>query len=450
MRSRTIWCRAGGMILAVFLCAVLLWNASCSGASGAPPVSIPAPAPAKIRVTSPNDDGLATVTGSAGAVTGGNTVRITNTTAAGGTSLQVVLDLLIRSAWAQAVTRVDVTANADGSFIGHIEADIGDSLSVIQIDPTTGEQSAATELTVPENAPSLSFSPAAVTVSAAGRGYAVGSFGGAGLLAIIDLDFNVIEATVNLTTPSPGSVAFDSTQNKLVVTDEANNTVLFVSLADPTIQTSLAVTGPQSVAVDTDTNRAVIGTSDVTNSVVLVNLATEMVSASAAITNDADPAAVYQGSPAVDADGGRAVIVSIFDDGSSQITAKDLPVPAFTNFEVLPGSTLNGAALVNANQAVVIDSQGNRFLFADLVPLGAAAVPLDVGINPRRVALDAGNNRALVSNFDDHTLSIVDLVSRTVTGTEETGINPQGISFSSTGNVILVGNTGNDSVTIIH
>lgn len=436
------------LFLALILVATPLFN-SC-GISGAPPLSIPAPAPAKIRVTSPDEDGLATVTGSAGAVTGGNSVRVTNLSASGAAPLQVLLDLLIRSAWAQAATRVTVTAANDGSFSAEIAADADDTLSIVQIDPATNEESDATEIAVPDNSPPLSFSPVAVTVDGSGNGYAVGSSGGTGLLAVIDLELNQVTSTVNLSTNAPQGIDFDPTNNKLVITDQTNNLVLFVSLTDPTIQTTLAVTGPQGVSVDTLTGRAVIGTTDVTASVVLIDLATETVFATTPITNTTNPAAVYQGSPSVDADGGRAVIVSNFDDGSSQITAKDLIIPAITNQEIITNSSLQGAGLISATRAIVVDAGGNQVYFADLDPLGSAAVAVAVGANPRRVAIDAANNRGLVTNFDDHTLSVIDLAERAVSSTEETGINPQGVAFFPAGNLTLVENSGNDSVTILH
>ncbi len=430
------------------LLALLFLLNSCGSATGAPPVSIPAPAPAKIRVTSPNDDGLVTVTGSAGAVSANTTVRVTNVTASGTASLDRFLEFVVRTAWAQAATTVETTAAADGSFSVQIAASVGDSLRIVVIDPTTGEESDPLDVTTPSNTPPLTFSPSAITVDGSGNGYAVGVLEGQGIAAVINLATNTVTSTFNIEVTDPQAAAYDPGDNELLIADPTNDTVLFVDLTDPLVQTTVAVDGAQSVAVDTATNCGVIGTTNITQSVVLIDLATETVTNFAAITNAGNPAAVYQGSPAIDASGGRAVIVSTFDDGSSQITAKDLTIPAFTNFEVVAASSLQGVALISANQAIAVDSQGNRVLMADLTG-ATTSTGVTVGNDPRKVTIDAAANQALVTNSGDHTVSIVDLNTRAVTDTLDVGINPVGVAFSNSSNVTLVGNTRDDSVTIL-
>lgn len=358
------------------------------------------------------------------------------------------MDLLIPSAWAQVATRVEVTANADGSFTVQIAASVGDVLSIIQINPTTNEQSGVTEIATPGNAPPLTFSPTAITVDAAGLAYAVGSSGGTGLVAIIDLATNAVTGMFDLATNDPRAIDFNPTNNKLVVVDTTNNAVVFITLADPATQNTVSVTGAQSVAVDTVSNRAIVGTTHPTNSVVLINLTTETVAATGTIVNATDPTIAYQGSPAVDALNGQAAIVSNFADGSSQITTKDLTVPVFTNFEVVADSTLQGVAMTGANQALAADASGNRVLFADLT--GATPfVALAVGEAPRAVAFDAGDNEGLIVNAGDHTVSVVDLGARSVSQTQDVGLSPQGIAHFAGTDRAAVANGGNNSVTIL-
>lgn len=409
-----------------------------------------------MRVASPDQDGLASVTGAAGAVTGGNTVRVANLSASGAAlevaPWQVLLDLFISSAWAQTTSAVEVTAAVDGSFTIKITASVGDRLSVTQINPSTSEESDPTVLVVPDNSPPLSFSPAAVTVDGTGRGYAVGSLGVTGIAAVIDLQLNKVIGTFDLVTNDPRAVDFNPTNNKLVIADPTNNAVVFVDLSNPLLQNSVAVTGAQSVAVDTVSNWAIVGTASPSASVAAIDLATETVFFTGSITNVDNPAAAYLGSPAVDAGGGRAVVVSLFEDGSSEITAKNLmgAFPVITHQEVVPNSSLQGVALFGGgNQALAADSEGNRAFFADLTG-GAAAVAIPVGANPRSVALNIADDQGLISNFDDHTLSTIDLTSRTVADTQEVGLNPQGLAHFDLGNLTLVANGGNDSVFILH
>ncbi len=435
--------------LGCFAMAAGLFSGACSDpATGAPPVSIPAPAPASIRVTSPDEDGLVTVTGSAGAVTGGNTVRVTNLTTSGQASSQVFWELFMRSAWAAGEVTAETVAAADGSFSLQIAASIGDELEIVSIDPATGEASDALEISVADNAPPLSFSPAAVTADGAGRAFVAGTVEGAGMVAEISLELSSVTTTFGLDTSDPQAMDYDSVNDRLVIADPTNGRVLFVSLADTTVQTSVAVTGAGSVAVDAAMNCLVVGTSDATQSMVLINLLTDTVSTTDPIAHPSNPAATYQGTPAVDALNGQAVLVSRFSDGSSVISAIDLTVPAFTNQEVVSGSSLQGAALTAANQAVVVDNSNNQLLFADLT--GASAViPVDVGNSPRQVAADLAGQRVFVANEGDHTVSVVDVSGRTVSETVEVGLDPVGVAFSAPAGAGITANAGDSSATIL-
>lgn len=421
--------------LLVFLLAAPFLQ-SCSSASGAPPLSIPAPAPARIRVSSSDEAGLVAVTGSAGAVTGGNTVRVTNLTASGQTPLQL------------AATRAETTAASDGSFSLSIAAGNGDSLSIVSIDPATGEESNAFEISVPAHAPHLTFSPTAITVDNNGRGYAVGTSGGNGVVSVVDLASNLVVSTSNLATGNPQAIVFDPGNNDFLIADPTNNVVLFVDRTDPSIQTSVAVTGAQSVGVDAATNQAVVGTTSPIESLVVIDLTSKTIVGAVPITNVDNPSAIYQGSPSVDAGGANAVIVSYFDDGSSQITAKGLSALGVTHSEVIPNSSLQGVALFGTNQALAVDAQGNRVFFADLSG-ATAAVPLSVGNNPQKAAVDAATDRAYVTNLDDHNVSVINLISPGVTGTLDAGINPRGIAFDSSLSAAVTANIGDNSLTVL-
>ncbi len=110
---------------------------ACGSSSGAPPVSIPAPATANIRASSPDDDGLVTVSGGDGAVEVEATVQVTNTDA---TALrwEWFQMLLWRIAWAQTASTVTTTADANGAFSVQITADEDDTLEIVAIDPDRG------------------------------------------------------------------------------------------------------------------------------------------------------------------------------------------------------------------------------------------------------------------------------------------------------------------------
>ncbi len=304
-------------------------------------------------------------------------------------------------------------------------------------------------IAVPDNVPPLSFTPVAVTVDNGSRAYVVGSSGGTGRVAIIDLTNNTVISTFNLISNDPQGVAYDPDDNELVIADTANDTVLFIELGDTTQQRAVDVTSPQSVAVDTSEDLAVVGSSDTTNSVVLIDLTTENVSAMGTITNADDPAAIYQGSLGVDTANGTAVFTSTFDDGSSQVTTKDITIPAFTNQQVFDDSSLRGIALTTATQAIAVDSDNDRASVVNINGVVGSATTVTVGSDPRGVTINTTDGEALVSNFEDHTVSIINLGSSSVTSTENVSLNPTSLAFSDSANATIVLGSGDDSVTIL-
>lgn len=118
----------------------------CGGSASAPPVDLPAPITGRVDVSSPDEDGNVTVTGTEGAVEGGVTVMAVNETVSGQAAIRL-LDALIRPVYAQGafpaicstLGHACTVANADGSFTILLAADEDDSIVVGAINATTGD-----------------------------------------------------------------------------------------------------------------------------------------------------------------------------------------------------------------------------------------------------------------------------------------------------------------------
>lgn len=439
----------------VGLTGLAIFLEACGSSSGAPPLSIPAPATANITISSPDAQGLVTVTGAAVEARANFIIQATNTTASSAL-LEELINLLISEALAQVAVAcgdhcVQTTAAADGSFSLQIEADRDDVLSIVLMDPDTNTESDPIEESVPDNVPALRMVPRALAIDQANnQAFVVGVLADTGMVTVVDLQNNTVASSFELSTNDPQDIAFDSIDNELLIPDLSGNIVLIVSLdnTDVANQRGIDVQSPESIAIDALGGLAIVGTQSPGSGVVLIDLAVEGIFAGAAIENIADPTARYQESPAVDAFNNRGVIISNFDDGSAQVTAKDLNPPAFTNREAFVESEFSGVALLNANAALVVDEVNNRVLFADLTG-ATAATAVTVGNAPEAVAVDQAQARAFVVNSGDNTVSTIDLTAQSVTATQDTGLSPEDVAYNTGLNALVILNAGDNTLTIL-
>lgn len=157
-----------GYVVALFTAAFI---ASCGGAS-APPVDLPAPVTGQIDISGPNADGKSTITGTAGAVTGGAIVLAINErieAAASESPLLKMLDAVVPTAYAGTTLPAVcdepghwcVIAEADGSFTMEIDAVVDDTIILVLIDESGVEISDRSSIVV----------PAGSGIAACGSGY---------------------------------------------------------------------------------------------------------------------------------------------------------------------------------------------------------------------------------------------------------------------------------------
>ena len=77
------------------------------------------------------------------------------------------------------------------------------------------------------------------------------------------------------------------------------------------------------------------------------------------------------------------------------------------------------------------------------------AVHIAVGSHPAHVIADRQGRRAFVTNAGDDTISVVDLVDKTIIGIVRTGAYPHGLRMSPDGREIYVANVQDGSISVI-
>ena len=111
------------------------------------------------------------------------------------------------------------------------------------------------------------------------------------------------------------------------------------------------------------------------------------------------------------------------------------------------GSDIGGEG--EAVFAMVTNPDGN---LVTRIGLGAAAGEIQsitVGLYPLKVDIDPQGNRAYVTNYGSHDVSVIDLSSNSVVKTIPVGENPYGVVVTPDGKRVYVSNTGSSDLSLI-
>lgn len=443
-------------LVALFVLALFV---SHCGAAGAPTLSIPAPVVTKITISSPDDaTGTSTITGDAGAVTGGNTVRAVNLTQEG---LAMWWEPIF---WgiAHAATTVEVVAAADGSFTIEIDAATGDQIQIRQIDPD-GNEGTPIILTVPFAPLALTFTAVDLAVNPnAANAWLIGTLGGSGVT--IPINFGATPTlgapiTLPVECSDPTAVAVDAARNRLIVIDNTSGGVCAQPLdGSPGSVLVFLTVDPLNIAIHQAAEVAVItnNSPDAAVEVSLLALTTDIFTP-VVLPNPAG-GAVQVETPAVTTEsfGGvdYAGVVTTYTGGDDFIFLIDLAgsVVIGGGFPLAIGTPTDLQAFLGV-EAVLVDADGlAHFLFVDVtVPEVDIVSSLSIGSSPVGVAVDEITARAFVTNSGDDNLSVIDLTSGSETVTEilDLGDGPTAIGFKDTGiNQLVVVHDGEDFAVV--
>lgn len=421
----------------VVLLAARWWTVGCGSATEAPTLSIPAPIVTKITIGTP-ESGLSTITGAAGAVTGGNFVQAQNLTQEGITSRWE------RIFWgiAYAATTVSTTAAADGSFSLQITASLGDRIRITQRD-SAGTTSTAAEMIAPYQPLTVSFTPTGIAVDPdSDTAYIIGRAGADGVVAALTFGATPTlgpTATLSSACNQPTAVAVDGTRNRLIVIDHANQTVCaHPQNGDPPSLINTLTVAPVNIAIDASGDTAVI-TNDTADADVEVSLLDLTTDGFAPVTLANPLGGTLQSSTPVVATGqvggvNYAAVVTTYASGEHYGFLLNLDTEAVLGTGTALALTAPGEARVFNNNALLLSDAGGQARIY-LVDLASGTLVLSntltVGTSPLGVAVDTAQRRGFVANLGSDTVSLLDLNSspETITTTIDVGNEPRTLAF---------------------
>jgi DNA-binding beta-propeller fold protein YncE len=233
-------------------------------------------------------------------------------------------------------------------------------------------------------------------------------------------------------------IAVNSLANTAAIVDMENSNVL---------QTVSGLNTPQAVAIDAATNLAYVVNQE-SNTVSVVPLGTPGQFRTLQIV-ESSPAVAFVTNPPT---GVTLTINGIGFTGSAQVALDGSPLPAgdvtvVSNRQII--ATVPASMLTNARNYIVYVQNGGQWSNTTELTV-IQAIP--VGNTPIAVAIDQNLDQAVVTNFSDNTVSILNLITGMPILTEPTmpvGSNPEGVSVISRLGLAVVANNGSNNVTIL-
>lgn len=419
---------------------------SAATSGGTPPVDIPTPV-SRLSISSPDQNGIITVTGEAGFADGGTSITVTNTS----TNSASLLDFLMARAWAQSLQTV--TANQDGSFRTSLEASAGDEISISYT--LNGAETISTT-SVPSNQPLITTAVDLQDLAIDrnnNQALIVGNDQTDGFVFVINLSTNQVTNTFTLTGASGASrISMDDQNGIAIVIDPTNNNAWTI-LTESGTSNSTAISSSFDVGALANGNQAVISHPDA-NVLSLFDLnsrsAVDLVSATGD-GGETSSAAFYVATATANNSDFAAVITSM-SDGENHIILYEVSGNSLSQTRATDlGRTINcsGFVLFNAaTEILVTDRDNDQVLRVNLTT--DTVTPITVGASPRGIAINASDNKAYVVNGNDRTVSIIDLSNNSVSvAAQGLGLTPTESVVNSTTNAMpIVMNTGDGSLTI--
>jgi len=248
----------------------------------------------------------------------------------------------------------------------------------------------------------------------------------------------------------PGFVAsaINPLSNVGIAVNRLANTAAIVDMENSNVlQTVSGLNMPQAVAIDAATNLAYV-VNQGNNTVSVVPLGTPGQFRTLQIV-ESNPAVAFVTNPPT---GVTLTINGIGFTGSAQVALDGAPLPAgdvtiVSNRQII--ATVPASMLTNARNYIVYVQNGGQWSNTTELTV-IQAIP--VGNTPIAVAIDQNLDQAVVTNFSDNTVSILNLITGMPILTEPTmpvGSNPEGVSVIARLGLAVVANNGSNNVTIL-
>ena len=254
---------------------------------------------------------------------------------------------------------------------------------------------------------------------------------GAGVVSVVDLTTNSVKTTIPVS--SPGRIAVDSSAHRAyVVRGGGSNSLAVIDTTNNTVVSSIGgLVNPIGVAVDPSTHK-----------VYVANYNSEVVSVIDTTTNPATLTNTgYAGSRpwAVDVDPTthKAYVATLF--GSSLAVVSGTSVT--NNIHGFAGPIQVSVDPIG-HRAYVVNNNHNGVSVVDTtteVNLGT----FNAGSGPSDMAVDPASSTGFVTNRHDDTVSVIDLTDNSIDGTVPVGNHPQSVEIDPTTHRAYVMNVDN-------
>ena len=233
-------------------------------------------------------------------------------------------------------------------------------------------------------------------------------------------------------------IAVNKLAGTAVIVDMENSNVL---------QTVTGLTSPQAVAIDAVTNQAYV-VNQANNTVSVITLGTPGQFRTLQIA-ESSPAVTFVTSPASNL---TLTINGLGFSGSPQVVLDGTALPAgdvavLSDRQIL--ATIPASMLTNARNYIVYVQNGGQW--SNTTEL-TVIQPVLVGNSPVGVAIDQDIDQAVVTNFGDNTVSVLNLLTGApiLSGsTVPVGSNPEGVSVVARLGLAVVANNGSNDVTVV-
>jgi DNA-binding beta-propeller fold protein YncE len=248
----------------------------------------------------------------------------------------------------------------------------------------------------------------------------------------------------------PGFVAsaINPLSNVGIAVNRLANTAAIVDMENSNVlQTVSGLNTPQAVAIDAVTNQAYV-VNQGNNTVSVIPLGTPGQFRTLQIV-ESSPAVAFVTNPPT---GLTLTINGIGFTGAAQVVLDGTPLSAgdvtvVSNRQIV--ATVSASMLTNARNYIVYVQNGGQWSNTTELTM---IQPVPVGNTPIGVAIDQDLDQAVVTNYSDNTVSILNLITGMPILPEPTmpvGSNPEGVSVIARLGLAVVANNGSNNVTIL-
>lgn len=269
-----------------------------------------------------------------------------------------------------------------------------------------------------------------------------------GAVGIASASSEAAQATINVASApfdvgsDPMGIAMAPNGLNAYIANYGSNTVSVFSLVHPAAShvTINVGTNPRNIAV-TPNGAKVYVTNFGSNSVSAIDVSTNTVTQT--VTVGAFPSGI-----AISPDGTKAYVTNSGDGTVSVITLATGIVSR--TFTLTSGAQPIGIAISpNGRFATITDyAFGHNQVYT--IDLATNVVGgQNVGTSPYGIVFTPDSTKALITNFNSHTVSVLDVASNQVTATIPVGFNPTGIAINPSGTSAYVAHDTGNKVSVI-